>query len=174
MSNRLQPVCIQCLHRHDTALTCQQAKEAEAARVRAANTVKICAGYCEACEADHSGFTCHDFQTMKAKALREQAAHASTTAARPQDGSKVAGYRKLSDAEIEQMNTFKAASRNFVDEIDQYRNSVIAERTGAAMLSTQQAEQLDQALRWLAIARTEVQKACMAACRAVARPADDC
>lgn len=44
---------------------------------------KASQGYCLDCGADHSGFTCDQFCTMRAKALREQAAHASTTAATP-------------------------------------------------------------------------------------------
>lgn len=94
-----------------------------------------------------------------------------TVAAAPQDGSKVKGYRKLSDDDIEQMNTFKAASRNFIDEIDTYRKHL-----GAACVEagSEQEQQRNEALRWLAIARTDVQTACMAACRAVAKPENDC
>ena len=42
------------------------------------------------------------------------------------------------------------------------------------MQSQEQREADEAALRWIAIARTEMQKACMFGCRAVARPADDC
>lgn len=95
-------------------------------------------------------------------------------AAAPQDGSKVQGYRKLGDADIAQMNVFKDESRSFVQEIDVYRDYLKAQLNGPAMLSADQAERLNNALRWLAIARTDVQTACMAACRAVAQPENDC
>lgn len=99
---------------------------------------------------------------------------ALTVAAAPQDGSKVQGYRKLGDDDIAQMNVFKDESRSFVQEIDVYRDYLKAQLNGPAMLSADQAERLNNALRWLAIARTDVQTACMAACRAVAQPENDC
>lgn len=37
--------------------------------------------------------------------------------AKPQDGSTVKGYRKLSDAEIAAMNRLKELSRNFIREL---------------------------------------------------------
>lgn len=135
---------------------------------------KASQGYCLDCGADHSGFTCDQFCTMRAKALREQAAHASTTAAEPQDGTKVQGYRKLSQFEIDKMNTFKAAARNLVDEIDTYTQQINDDLNGPAMMSAAQAAELRTALGWLALARREAQKACMFACRAAAKPADDC
>ena len=135
---------------------------------------KASQGYCLDCGADHSGFTCEQFGAMRAKAMAEQAAHASTTAATPQDGSKVTGYRKLSDAEIEVMNSLKETSRYFIATLNQYRDEVRARMDGGAMQSQQQREEDEAALRWIAIARTEMQKACMFGCRAVARPADDC
>jgi hypothetical protein len=42
------------------------------------------------------------------------------------------------------------------------------------MLSAEQAREIDEAMRSLAIARTKMQEACMWACRAVARPDADC
>lgn len=200
--NREHPRCMKCKHRHDTALTCQQAKETAAHM--ASPRVQLSPGYCNACEVDHGGFTCHDFQTMKAKALREQAARESQgdarvthymgkgegepfsignvdyvpedepQAAAPQDGTKVQGYRKLSDAEIEQMNIFKAISRHMVHEIDTQIANIKARMNGPAMQSVQQREEDSTALRWLSIARTHQQEATMAACRAIARPENDC
>ncbi|AMA03914.1 hypothetical protein ACJ69_23045 [Enterobacter asburiae] len=76
--------------------------------------------------------------------------------AKPQDGSTVKGYRSLTETEIGAMNDLKAISRNFLAEIE--------------MLSTN--SEYDR--RWLAIAKTDMQTACMAACRAVARPDADC
>lgn len=77
--------------------------------------------------------------------------------AEPQTGKTVAGYRELTPAEILAMNQLKAASRAFLAELDAV----------ATHLN-------DADRRWLAIARTDMQTACMAACRAVARPAEDC
>lgn len=94
--------------------------------------------------------------------------------AAPMDGSKVQGYRKLPDEDIAAMNAFKAASRNLVDEIDTYKHHIEAVLNGPAMLSAEQAQQNRDALRWLAIARTHVQEGCMAACRAAAKPENDC
>ncbi|MTC33444.1 hypothetical protein GKR67_02225 [Providencia alcalifaciens] len=76
--------------------------------------------------------------------------------AKPQDGSKVQGYKKLSDGDIGNMNKLKGISRQFIAQLDTLSvdNSV------------------DH--RWLSIAKTEMQKACMSACRAVAKPDDDC
>ena len=75
--------------------------------------------------------------------------------AKPQDGSKVNGYRTLTDGDIEVMNRFKAASRHFINLLE------TSKETGGDT-------------RWLAMAKTEMQKACMSACRAIAKPDDDC
>ncbi|EPK6145987.1 Acb2/Tad1 domain-containing protein [Klebsiella pneumoniae] len=72
--------------------------------------------------------------------------------AKPQDGSTVKGYRSLTQTETGAMNDIKSISRKFLAELD--------------MLATN--GEYDK--RWLAIARTDMQTACMAACRAVARP----
>ncbi|HEY2454128.1 MAG TPA: hypothetical protein VGI71_16175 [Scandinavium sp.] len=80
----------------------------------------------------------------------------SVNEAKPQDGSTVKGYRQLSPAEIEQMNDLKDVSREFHQLL-------------ALLGDTTEADK-----RWLAIAKTEMQKACMSACRAVTRPDDDC
>ena len=75
--------------------------------------------------------------------------------AKPQDGSTVKGYRTLSSGDIEVINRLKDVSRHFLSLLD------TAKETGA-----------DQ--RWVAMAKTEMQKACMFACRSVAKPDDDC
>lgn len=75
--------------------------------------------------------------------------------AKPQDGSKVKGYRTLSEQDIADMNSLKALSRQFVSHLERLRND------GADP-------------RWLQIAKTQMQTACMAACRAVAQPDGDC
>ncbi|MEY0834288.1 hypothetical protein AB7273_20145 [Providencia alcalifaciens] len=76
--------------------------------------------------------------------------------AKPLDGSKVQGYKKLSDEDIGNMNKLKGISRQFIAQLD--------------TLSVDSS--VDH--RWLSIAKTEMQKACMSACRAVAKPDDDC
>lgn len=74
--------------------------------------------------------------------------------AKPQDGSTVKGYRTLSDQDIADMNSVKALSRQFISHLERLRT-----------------EGADP--RWLAIAKTDMQTACMAACRAVAKPDAD-
>lgn len=77
------------------------------------------------------------------------------TKAKPQDGSKVTGYRTLTEADIECMNRLKNVSRHFCN-----------------LISTNQETGAD--VRWSAIAKTQMQQACMAACRAIAKPDNDC
>ena len=79
--------------------------------------------------------------------------------AKPQDGSTVKGYRTLTPADIEMMNEIKDASRAFLKKLD-FLKFVH--------------EDDPQVMRWLVIARTDMQTACMAACRAVTRPDEDC
>lgn len=75
--------------------------------------------------------------------------------AKPQDGTTVKGYRTLTAGDIEVMNRLKDVSRHFISLLD------TAKETGADP-------------RWVSMARTEMQKACMFACRSVALPDDDC
>lgn len=78
------------------------------------------------------------------------------TEAKPQDGSTVKGYRTLSEQDIDRMNDLKAISRQFIKALDDLREDPLING------------------RWLAIAKTDMQTACMAACRAVSRPDEDC
>ncbi|EAM5601782.1 hypothetical protein OBQ85_002804 [Salmonella enterica subsp. enterica serovar Uganda] len=94
--------------------------------------------------------------------------------AKPQDGSTVKGYRTLTPGDIERMNRLKGVSRHFCSLLDTERGELLAVRNGPAMLSTEQAREIDDALRSLSIARTKMQEACMWACRSVARPDADC
>lgn len=94
--------------------------------------------------------------------------------AKPQDGSTVKGYRTLTAGEIERMNRLKGVSRHFCSLLDTERGELLAVRNGPEMLSAEQAREIDEAMRSLAIARTKMQEACMWACRAVARPDADC
>ena len=89
--------------------------------------------------------------------------------AKPQDGSTVKGYRTLTAGDIERMNRLKGVSRHFCSLLDTERGELLAVRNGPAMLSAEQAREIDEAMRSLAIARTKMQEACMWACRAVAR-----
>lgn len=91
--------------------------------------------------------------------------------AKPQDGSTVKGYRSLTPGEIERMNRLKD---QFCNLLDTERSELPTVRNGPAMLSTEQAREIDDALRCLSIARTKMQEACMWACRAVTRPDSDC
>lgn len=94
--------------------------------------------------------------------------------AKPQDGSTVKGYRTLTAGDIERMNRLKGVSRHFCSLLDTERGELLAVSNGPAMLSAEQAREIDEAMRSLAIARTKMQEACMWACRAVARPDTDC
>lgn len=75
--------------------------------------------------------------------------------AEPLTGKEVKGYRTLSDKDIADMNSLKSLSRQFLSHLERLRN-----------------EGADQ--RWLAMAKSDMQKACMFACRSVAKPDDDC
>ena len=94
--------------------------------------------------------------------------------AKPQDGSTVKGYRTLTAGDIVRMNRLKGVSRHFCSLLDTERGELLAVRNGPAMLIAEQAREIDEAMRSLAIARTKMQEACMWACRAVARPDADC
>lgn len=83
--------------------------------------------------------------------------------AKPYDGSTFKGYRTLTQADIEMINEVKDASRAFLKKLDFIE---------FVQESAQEAD--PHTLRWLAVARTDMQTACMAACRAIARPDDDC
>jgi hypothetical protein len=65
---------------------------------------------------------------------------------------KIKGYRDLSQAEIDAMNAVKTK----------------AEEVGVLIEELQSNKQLDQ--RWVAVAKTDLQKGFMAAVRAVAQP----
>lgn len=74
--------------------------------------------------------------------------------AKPQDGSTVKGYRELTKGDIEVMNRFKQVSSHFLNLLE------TSKETGADP-------------RWIAMAKTDMQTACMKACRAVAQPSDE-
>ncbi|PQK86768.1 DUF7681 family protein [Pantoea ananatis] len=76
--------------------------------------------------------------------------------AKPQDGSKVQGYRTLTDKDIREMNRLKEISRQFMAQLEYLKGAN------------------DYDPRWLAQAKTSMQHACMFACRAVAKSDDDC
>lgn len=84
--------------------------------------------------------------------------------AKPQDGSTIKGYRTLSYGEIGKMNQFKELSRQFIALLQQH---------GMDMGAPNSTECWD-AHEWLREAHKDMQRACMAACRAVARPDSDC
>lgn len=88
---------------------------------------------------------------------------------KPQDGSTVKGYRTLSEKEIAAMNELKLLSRQFLAKLNELKQEAADELSATGNHSVEAHEMF----RWLAIARTDMQTACMAACRAVARPDAD-
>lgn len=75
--------------------------------------------------------------------------------AKPQDGSTFTGYRALTSDDTANMNNLKEISRQFLAQLEYLKGT-------------------EADPRWLAMAKTEMQQACMFACRAVAKPSDDC
>lgn len=67
--------------------------------------------------------------------------------AKPQDGSTVKGYRTLTDGDIERMNRLKGVSRHFCSLLDTERGELLAVRNEPAMLSAEQAREIDEAMR---------------------------
>lgn len=88
--------------------------------------------------------------------------------AKPQDGSTVKGYRTLSYGEIGKMNQFKELSRQFIALLMEHRNDMQSDP------SLQNSQENWEAHEWLREAHKDMQRACMEACRAVARPDSDC
>ncbi len=88
--------------------------------------------------------------------------------AKPQDGSTVKGYRTLSHGEIGKMNQFKELSRHFIAQLRQHAMDIDAD---PSLRNTQECWDANE---WLREAHKDMQRACMAACRAVARPDSDC
>lgn len=88
--------------------------------------------------------------------------------AKPQDGSTIKGYRTLSYGEIGKMNQFKELSRQFIALLQQHGMDVSGD------LSLHNTPEGWDAQEWLREAHKDMQRACMAACRAVARPDSDC
>lgn len=88
--------------------------------------------------------------------------------AKPQDGSTVKGYRTLSYGEIGKMNQFKELSRQFIALLKQHAMDLDGDP------SLRNTPECWDANEWLREAHNDMQRACMAACRAVARPDSDC
>ena len=82
--------------------------------------------------------------------------------AKPQDGSTVKGYRELSYGEIGKINQFKDISRQFIKLL---REQMCDIPPGVDSWEAQE---------WIRQAEFDMKRACMAACRAVARPDADC
>lgn len=70
---------------------------------------------------------------------------------------KITGYRELSQDEIDQMNHVKNIENKLMKYLDDLQRIGTGHENGADM-------------RWLAIARTDLQKGFMALGRAIARP----
>lgn len=87
--------------------------------------------------------------------------------AKPQDGSTVKGYRTLSHGEVGKMNQFKELSRQFIALMREHGNDL-------SQLPRDEFPFGADAYDWCREAETAMKKACMFACRAVARPDADC
>lgn len=74
--------------------------------------------------------------------------------AKPQTGETVKGYRTLTQDDINKMNAIKALSAEFIKQLGDI-------------------DAADGYGRWVAMAKTSMQQACMFACRAVAKPSDE-
>lgn len=82
--------------------------------------------------------------------------------AKPQDGSTVTGYRTLSFGEVGKMNQFKELSREFIKLLREHAGDIPPGQDNW------------DAMEWVRQAEFDMKRACMAACRSVARPDDDC
>ncbi|MGF6476610.1 hypothetical protein ABIE06_003458 [Pantoea dispersa] len=85
--------------------------------------------------------------------------------AKPQNGSTVKGYRTLSYGEVGKMNQFKELSRQFIALMREHGND---------LNPLTPADYPCDAFEWCREAEAAMKKACMFACRAVARPDADC
>lgn len=89
---------------------------------------------------------------------------------------KIAGYRELSQVEIDLMNRIKAKGEEIGALYDELSTHLEGQQNYAAVLRSQgddgECERQRKAtpFRWLAIARTDAQTSIMAAVRAVAQP----
>ncbi|MND71385.1 Acb2/Tad1 domain-containing protein [Lelliottia amnigena] len=83
--------------------------------------------------------------------------------AKPQDDSTVKGYRELSYGEIGKVNQFKELSRQFIKLL---REQIKDVPSGSP--------ECWEAQLWIRQAEFDMKRACMAACRAVARPDAEC
>ena len=93
--------------------------------------------------------------------------------AMPQTGSTVKGYRTLTADEIEMMNQLKRTSALFLEQLAIVRQHVQTQyKMAHAAPAGDEQNRLDDAepMRWLAMAKTEMQHACMFGCRAIAQP----
>lgn len=87
---------------------------------------------------------------------------------------KIAGYRELSQADIDMMNTIKGMGPQMEELLAQVASHVQEQRKAAHDAGDQGVEnsRMDRAQpeRWAAIARTHLQEGLMALTRAVAQP----
>lgn len=94
----------------------------------------------------------------------------------PQTGATVKGYRTLSDDEIAMMNELKKTSALFISQLEIAHRHIDSQVVSAKLdTSGEELARLNNAepRRWLAMAKTDIQRACMAACRAIAQPSGD-
>lgn len=80
---------------------------------------------------------------------------------------KIAGYRELSQAEIDLMNEIKVHGVMLGELLDKCRAVDVAEGKNG---DREHDERLDEASRWRALAKTQLQQGLMALTRSVAKP----
>lgn len=76
----------------------------------------------------------------------------------------ISGYRALTLKEESRINRIKAIGNDLQDEIDAVRTEI------ATDMGYEDSEERNEAMRWLAIAKTDLQKGMMAMIRSIARP----
>ncbi|PQL05116.1 hypothetical protein CG434_02955 [Pantoea ananatis] len=88
--------------------------------------------------------------------------------AKPQEVNTINGCRTLSHGEVGKMNQFKELSRQFIALLQQHGMDMGTDP------SLKNSPECWEAHEWLREAHKDMQRACMAACRAVAHPDSDC
>lgn len=115
----------------------------------------------------------HEVTEMDQRNTRRQEGRHVGNEATPQTGATVKGYRTLGADELAMMNELKRTSALFIEQLEIARKHVADQyRTANAANTSAEKDRLEDAepYRWLSMAKTDMQRACMAACRAVAQP----
>lgn len=97
--------------------------------------------------------------------MNESQTHKPTRPGENPEAERVNGYRRLRDDELAMVNRIKEAERGLLQLLDQVKGFMESPDGPNGELGPD----TDQR-RWLAIARTDIERGFMAAVRAVARP----